>query len=186
MKKKILRTILVLIFGFVKILYGQNSFVCGQSGVFKTTNGGVTWSGTSYVPTSLKGVSFIDVNTGFVCGQSDVYKTTNGGVSWSGTSYVPGTLTGISLINSNLSIINNTIVEKTLFYPNPTKSQLNLQLDSTLIGTLYSIYDNTGKFILSEKINAENTIIEFGNLSVGVYLLSVGDNLKQTFKIVKE
>ncbi len=29
-------------------------------------------------------------------------------------------------------------------------------------------------------------VIELGNLSGGIYLFSVGDNLKQTFKVIKE
>jgi hypothetical protein len=39
---------------------------------------------------------------------------------------------------------------------------------------------------LSGKIISENTTIELGNLSGGIYLFSVGENLKQTFKVIKE
>ena len=46
--------------------------------------------------------------------------------------------------------------------------------------------DNKGKLVLSGKIIAENTVIELGNLSGGIYLFSVGENLKQTFKVIKE
>ena len=55
-----------------------------------------------------------------------------------------------------------------------------------LFGSIYTINDNTGKIVLSGKINSVNTIIELGNLSGGTYLLSIGENLKQTFKIRKE
>jgi hypothetical protein len=40
--------------------------------------------------------------------------------------------------------------------------------------------------VLSGKIISENTTIELGNLSGGIYLFSVGENLKQTFKVIKE
>ena len=48
------------------------------------------------------------------------------------------------------------------------------------------MYDNTGKVVLSGKINTENTNIELENLAAGIYLFSVGENVKQTFKVIKE
>jgi hypothetical protein len=40
--------------------------------------------------------------------------------------------------------------------------------------------------VLSGKINSENTVIELGNLSGGIYLFTVGENMKQTFRVIKE
>jgi hypothetical protein len=91
-----------------------------------------------------------------------------------------------------LTIINNNGINETatnnLFtvYPNPAKSQINVKADETLIGSSYAIYDNIGKATLTGKINAENTVIDLGHLSGGVYLFSIGDNLKQMFTVVKE
>jgi hypothetical protein len=71
-------------------------------------------------------------------------------------------------------------------YPNPANNQINVKTDSKLLGSVYIVYDNTGKLVLTGKINSENTVIELGNLSGGIYLFSVGENLKQSFKIIKE
>ena len=71
-------------------------------------------------------------------------------------------------------------------YPNPTNNQINVKTDVKLLGSVYIVYDNTGKLVLTGKINSENTVIELVNLSDGIYLFSVGENLKQTFKVVKE
>ncbi len=71
-------------------------------------------------------------------------------------------------------------------FPNPAKNQINIKADATLIGSSYTVFDNLGKKVLEGKIISENTIVELENLSVGVYLLSIGDNLKQTFKVIKE
>jgi hypothetical protein len=89
-------------------------------------------------------------------------------------------------VNNNVGI--NEFTQDNLFsvYPNPAKSQINVKADAKLLGSVYSIYDNTGKFVLSGKINSENTVIDLGNLSGGIYLFSVGENLKQTFKVIKE
>ena len=84
---------------------------------------------------------------------------------------------GINEINSNNMFS---------IFPNPAQSEINLKSDIKLLGSSYVVYDNTGKTILKGKITSENTIIELGNLSGGIYLISVGENLKQTFKVIKE
>ncbi len=72
-------------------------------------------------------------------------------------------------------------------HPNPAKSQITVKADAKLVGSDYIIHDLLGKIVLQGKINSENTIIEFGHLSGGIYLLSIEDNnLKQTFKVIKE
>ena len=72
-----------------------------------------------------------------------------------------------------------------LVYPNPANSQINLKADSKLLGYVYNVYDNIGQMVLSGKINSENTVIDLGNLSGGVYLFSIGENFKQSIKIIK-
>ena len=89
-------------------------------------------------------------------------------------------------VNNNVSI--NETTQDNLFsvFPNPAQSVINVKADSKLIGSIYSIYDNTGRVVLSGKLNAESTTIELGNLSGGIYMFSVGENMKQTFKVIKE
>lgn len=71
-------------------------------------------------------------------------------------------------------------------FPNPATNQINVKTNVKLIGAAYSVYDNMGKKVLSGTLNTENTVIELGNLSSGMYLFSIGENMQQTFKVVKE
>lgn len=71
-------------------------------------------------------------------------------------------------------------------FPNPAQSIINVKADNKLIGDVYSIYDNTGRVVLTGKLNSQNTTIELGNLSGGIYMVSVGENMNQTFKVIKE
>jgi hypothetical protein len=89
---------------------------------------------------------------------------------------------------SGISVgINETINDKLFtIYPNPSQSIVNVQADAKLIGSAYSIHDNTGKVVLSGTINAENISVDLGNLAAGIYLFNVGENVKQTFKVIKE
>ncbi len=89
-------------------------------------------------------------------------------------------------VTNNVGI--NEFKQDNLFsvFPNPAQSVINVKADSKLIGDVYSIYDNTGRVVLTGKLNSQNTIIELGNLSGGIYMFSVGENMKQTFKVIKE
>jgi len=91
----------------------------------------------------------------------------------------------VKLTNSQL-LIENTEQDLFSVFPNPAKNTINIKADNKLIGKPYSIYDYSGKVVLIGKINSENTVIEISNLSGGIYLFSVGEDLQQTFKIIKE
>jgi polyhydroxybutyrate depolymerase len=129
------------------------------------------------------------------CNQVWMYKVVGGGHDWIGSWGNMDVYAGVemveffqdvycnSLTNIDPQISNNKSLN---VYPNPANSQINVKADATLFGSVYTVYDNAGKSVFSGKINSENTVIELGNLSGGIYLLSVGDNLKQTLKIIKE
>jgi hypothetical protein len=89
-------------------------------------------------------------------------------------------------VNNNVGINETTQDNIFTVFPNPAQSIINVKADNKLIGDIYTIYDNTGRVVLTGKINAQNTTIELGNLSGGIYLFIVGENMKQTFKIIKE
>ena len=88
-------------------------------------------------------------------------------------------------VNNNVGI--DEFAQDNLFsvYPNPAQTVINVKAHSKLVGEKYSVIDNTGRVVLSGKIVAEITSIELGNLSNGVYLFHVKDNLNQSFRIIK-
>ncbi len=92
-----------------------------------------------------------------------------------------------NLYNANIVGINETSRDNVFsVFPNPAQSLINIKADSKLIGEIYTIYDNTGRAVLTGKLHSQNTTIELGNLSGGIYMFSVGENMKQTFKVIKE
>ena len=68
--------------------------------------------------------------------------------------------------------------------PNPVSDLIHVKVNSTLIGSTYTITDPLGKTVMTGKLNTENSTIGLGNLSDGIYMFSVGDNTKQTFKVI--
>jgi hypothetical protein len=140
---------------------------------FQNLNSVGQYSGTTNDTLTIANVTMSNNNQPFRCIVSSG--------SCSDTSNV-----AILTVNNNVGI--NEFTQDNLFsvYPNPAKSQINVKADAKLLGSIYTVYDNTGKLVLSGKIISENTTIELGNLSGGIYLFSVGENLKQTFKVIKE
>jgi hypothetical protein len=140
---------------------------------FQNVSNAGQYSGASNDTLSVANVSMSNNNQSFRC-------IINSG-SCADTSNV-----AVLTINNNVGI--HEIAQHNLFsvFPNPAHNVINVKADHTLIGSVFTIYDNTGKAVQSGKINAANTSIELSNLSSGFYMFSVGENRKQSFKIIKE
>lgn len=87
---------------------------------------------------------------------------------------------------ANVGINDISIENQFSIFPNPAQNVITIKATTKLDGSAYSIYDNMGRVLASGKLNGEITMVELGHLAAGIYTLRVGDNLKQTFKIVKE
>jgi hypothetical protein len=143
---------------------GANNYIYGYIQAWGAAGGELYVGGTGYNPT-INQTAVINPDCTTV------------------TNFEPGPQVGEESASSLVSLSKNTNFS---IYPNPANSQINVKADATLLGSVYTVYDNAGKSVLSGKINSENTTIELGNLSGGIYLFSVGDNLKQSLKIIKE
>ena len=129
---------------------------------------------------------FGDGNTSSILNPSHTYAT-NGTYS---VTLIASNCIFSDTITKTIQVGPTGIEENTVsnfqFYPNPTINQINIKVGNELLGSVYTIYDNTGKSVLNGKIIIENTLVELGDLSKGQYFLRVGDNSKQTFKVIKE
>ena len=141
---------------------------------FQNLNNVVQYSGTSNDTLTISNVTLANNNQLFRC-------IISSGSNCSDTSAV-----AVLTVLNNIGI--NEVSENNLFsvFPNPAKNVINVKAEAKLLKSVYTIFDYSGKVILSGKINSENTAIEIGDISGGIYLFSVGENLQQTFKIIKE
>ena len=90
------------------------------------------------------------------------------------------------IVDSGTVGINKYDEENKLYvYPNPAKNQINIQVPSALKGSFYKITDQVGKTVKQGVLTVEHAEIDISNLPEGVYLLSVGNNAKHTFKVIK-
>jgi hypothetical protein len=140
------------------------------SGVFYSTDNGDNWTTINTGLTDLT-IFDLELNDNFIIAATNTQ----------GVFRFP-------LSNLNLSTGIHDIDTKRVIslFPNPTTNQINLKADYKLIGTAYTVYDNLGKSVFSGIIDNENTAIEMENLPGGIYMLSIGDNMKQIYKMIKQ
>lgn len=71
-------------------------------------------------------------------------------------------------------------------YPNPATDLITVVSNANLSGSSYTITDLLGKSVLSGKLVPESSKISISSLPVGMYLLKIGEQNKQTFKVLKQ
>lgn len=86
------------------IIVGSTNFINGV--VYKTSDGGITWT-TQITSGGLSKVSFFDSNNGVAVGVNSILKTTDSGITWFEISDTLSdlALTGVSLVDSNNYLI---------------------------------------------------------------------------------
>jgi hypothetical protein len=83
--------------------------------------------------------------------------------------------------------IDNSILELSAsinLYPNPTHSELNIQINNALVGNEISNFDAVGKMVFKQKLLSTQTTISVSNLADGNYVVRLGELVKR-FEVMK-
>jgi hypothetical protein len=78
--------------------------------------------------------------------------------------------------------IDNSIFELNAtinFYPNPTRSELNIQISNALVGNDMYIFDAVGKLVYKQQLLSTQTTIPVSNFADGNYIFRVGGMVKR-------
>jgi hypothetical protein len=78
-------------------------------------------------------------------------------------------------IDNSIFELNATIS----LYPNPTRSELNIQVNSSVIGGDLYIFDAVGKLVYKQQLLSTQTTIPVSNFAVGNYVVRVGEVVKR-------
>ena len=134
-------------------------------------------------------IGFFDVfpsnNTAGYDGAWNVYPYFESGniiissLKYSSPDYVPG----FYLVKSSTLSVDDNFLSNFSLYPNPSTNSVKLSSTNTPISEI-SIYDLSGKLLLSKKYNSEiNINLNISNLGAGIYLLKI--NNKKSIKLIK-
>jgi hypothetical protein len=83
----------------------------------------------------------------------------------------------------NINLCNNNSFVNV--YPNPTHNYVNVLLPSDKVGSPYKITNDLGQVVKTGHIESETSKVDFKEFPSGVYILTIGDELLDCFKIVK-
>jgi hypothetical protein len=91
-----------------------------------------------------------------------------------------------TLVDTNNSTsINQYSNIEFMIYPNPIKSTIHIKATTNLVLENVTIYTSEGVEVLSDVIKGEDTEINLEGLPDGMYFISIGDELKQHFRVLK-
>ncbi|MCE9540521.1 MAG: T9SS type A sorting domain-containing protein [Bacteroidetes bacterium] len=89
-------------------------------------------------------------------------------------------------VSGSTGVIENELSNLISVYPNPSTNYISIKSDKVLFGSKYMILDQTGRQVLTGKLNNETTLVDISQLATGVYLFQVGELSKKTFKVIKK
>ncbi len=151
------------------------------AGVLISSDNGATW--TSFND------GFKDSSGNWFCNQINVRS-----FAFSGATFYTGTDCGvwkrsisITPDSSFATGINNIYdKEQFSFYPNPAKEMITINVNNSLLGSIYTISDQLGRAILTGKISDETSLVNIGELVPGMYIISIGNIRSHNFKLLKQ
>ena len=165
------------------ITHRENKVYAGTegAGVLISSDNGVTWTQFND--------GFKDSSGNWFCNQINVRS-----FAFNGATFYAGTDCGvwkrsisITPDSSFATGINNIYdKEQFSFYPNPAKEMITINVNSSLLGSIYTISDQLGRAILNGKISDETSLVNIGELVPGMYIISIGNIRSHNFKLLKQ
>ena len=167
------------------------------------SNGG-WWSSRKYVNSYASGILYNTLSYSYtvpsqfqmLIGQNNYTNNSNGTVSqlvsqtWTATSSSTGYYTNSRRLTYNydpeLAITDFENQNSVTIYPNPTTDIVNVKTNDNHTGLPYSIIDQSGRLVLTGKLNKEETAIDITQLTKGVYLLQTQNHQIKTVKLIKK
>ena len=137
----------------------------GDNNILKTIDGGETWTSQNVDASVLNDIYFTTDNVGFLVGENGkIFKTENGG--------------SLGIQTSTLSTIK--------IYPNPTASNLNIEVESNFMFPLqFELNNILGENLIDRSLISTSNTIDLSNYSKGVYVYKLLDSDNEIVKIGK-
>lgn len=161
-------------------IYNSSGTISANSNVIIQSNTSVEFYGES-----------IELNPGFTAESGCVFiaepKPCLGGCNNGKSMIEQPEIEIIKNTESKYLNLNNKTHKVNKIYPNPTLSELNIEVSSNFIGGEINIYSVLGEIVYTEKINNRLIMIsEFETLKSGIYtVIFINNNLKEIQKVIK-
>ena len=71
-------------------------------------------------------------------------------------------------------------------HPNPAKEMITISVDPKYVGVSFAVVSNTGDKMFDGKIEKVDTSINITGLAEGLYFIQMGNQIQQSYKIMKQ
>jgi hypothetical protein len=118
-----------------------------------------------------------------------IMKSPDGGC-WRGTLSNNGTLSFVSITCPGVIIGlkesgEEILKQAVLIYPNPAMDKINIEMNDTYNMVQYSVFNISGKMMISGKTRNQTKAIDISNLERGVYFLEFKDRYDNKIAVHK-
>ncbi len=93
---------------------------------------------------------------------------------------------GVIIVNSATGINEAVVGSKISLSPNPTSDVVRIKTITNFEGVLYFVTDNNGNQIFSGLLESNETSIDLSRYAAGCYFVQIGEDKKQTYKIIRK
>jgi hypothetical protein len=151
----------------------DTGYVAYRSRIYRTTNGGETWTMSQLVFNQPNLISFVKATSGtkLIVGtwSGQLYKTEDAGNTW---------------VTTALQSLNES---KLKLYPNPTNSTLTIQTDVAWQEATATLTNLEGRVVFSQALtNNQQQSLDIGHLPNGMYFVTVqSEQQKWVRRVVK-
>ena len=87
---------------------------------------------------------------------------------------------------ATIGISENNSNDLLRLYPNPAGSFIIVEVGDDYQNEEYSIYDNSGRIIMTGKLHSGSSTIQLSTLPSGHYTLRLGKDILKSFKVIRE
>ncbi|MFB1003696.1 MAG: T9SS type A sorting domain-containing protein, partial [Bacteroidia bacterium] len=89
-------------------------------------------------------------------------------------------------VRDNASIDGRLSSNLLSVYPNPANDLITIDVDASLLGKPFEIYNTKGQVVTIGILSSVNTTIDLEDYKSGIYFIKVGDEQQYSIKLIKE
>lgn len=102
------------------------------------------------------------------------------------TPHASLSMKAIIIVESTTSIAEDKLATNVNVFPNPASDLITIEVNKNEIGSVYFVMDQSGRQVLVGELNRVTTVVDIKKLTTGIYFIQIGEQRKQTFKVVKK
>jgi plastocyanin len=101
------------------------------------------------------------------------------------STHGPSGMKGTIIVGTPTGIENSPEQRDISVFPNPATDLITVKAGADLSGTSYLITDQSGRQVLTGKIDSETILINISQFQNGIYYIMVADQKRRSLKVIK-